>query len=277
MPPSSEDNPSPVLQTSRDGVVCYGNPASEPLLQAWGCRVGDRLKPPLQGAIAEVSLSGEAREVTCVCDSRSYQFKVVPLASGRWVNLYGWEITATPEVPPTVEGLGQKLSRILEQAKVRPRNNSQELQLKIWECLSVQQHLREQQRQLNAIFREAGIGIALLDGQGRILRTNPALQRMLERPEEALQGTDLLEAITLQDALDAPLAEAEAAIQTAIAQRTSLAGKLEVCCQNQNGVSFWISLGLSVIQVVGAEPHCFVVLIEDISEGKLSRDALQLT
>ncbi|WP_206043874.1 adenylate/guanylate cyclase domain-containing protein [Geitlerinema sp. P-1104] len=277
MPPSSEDNPSPVLQTSRDGVICYGNPASEPLLQAWGCQVGDRLNPPLQAAIAEVSLSGEARDVTCVCGSRSYQFKVVPLASGRWVNLYGWEIAAKPQMSPTVQSLGEKLSRVLDQAKVRPRNNSQELQLKIWECLSVQQHLREQQRQLNAIFREAGIGIALLDGEGRILRTNPALQKMLERPEEDLQGTAFLQAITLQDALDAPLGEAEAEIQGAIAQRQSLPRKLEVCCQNQKGVSFWISLGLSVIQVAGAEPHCFVMLIEDISEGKLSRDALQLT
>ncbi|UCJ11016.1 MAG: PAS domain S-box protein [Phormidium sp. PBR-2020] len=277
MLPSSDDNPSPVLQTTRDGVIRYRNRASEPLLRCWGCGLGDRLRGPLLGAIAPMSAPTDRREMTCRAGSRDYQFKLVPVASGRLVNFYGWDITGQRQVEQTLQGVSQKLSYILGQRQARPRSNSQELQLKIWECLSVQQHLREQQRQLNAIFREAGIGIALLDGQGRILRTNPALQRMLERPEEALQGTDLLEAITLQDALDAPLAEAEAAIQTAIAQRTSLAGKLEVCCQNQNGVSFWISLGLSVIQVVGAEPHCFVVLIEDISEGKLSRDALQLT
>ncbi|USR90780.1 PAS domain S-box protein [Phormidium yuhuli AB48] len=277
MPPSSEDNPSPVLQTNGEGVICYGNPASEPLLQVWGCGLGDRLNSPLQGAVAEVSRSGEPREVTCVCGSAYYQFKLVPLASGRWVNLYGWEMTADLGVSANGEGMVQNLSRLWEQAKVRSRNNSQELQLKIWECLSVQQHLREQQRQLNAIFQEAGIGIALLDREGRILRTNPALQRMLERQEEELQGIAFLEAIALQDALDPPLAEAKAEIQAAIAQCQSLPHKLEVCCRNQKGISFWISLGLSVIQVAGAQPPCFMVLIEDISEGKLSRDALQLT
>ncbi|MFN2132107.1 MAG: PAS domain S-box protein, partial [Anaerolineae bacterium] len=51
--------------------------------------------------------------------------------------------------------------------------------------------LATSEARFRAVYEQAAIGIALLDGQGRLLSTNPALQRMLGYQAHELQGLPL--------------------------------------------------------------------------------------
>ena len=91
-------NPNPVLRVSREGLLTYANPASEPIRRALGIEVGARL-PAAFFERVEAAVVAEASDTLEVSiDDRTFEILVVSLYEFESINLYGTEVTAAREV-----------------------------------------------------------------------------------------------------------------------------------------------------------------------------------
>ena len=92
------ENPSPVLRIGQDGTIIYANNPSLPLLQAWGCKIGQPLRKDWQPLISEVLASGSTREVESDCEDLIFSITFAPVPEAGYVNLYGRDITESKRV-----------------------------------------------------------------------------------------------------------------------------------------------------------------------------------
>ena len=129
-----------------------------------------------------------------------------------------------------------------------------------------EQDLRRNEQRFRGIFENAGIGIALLDEDGHVLESNPALQRMLARDAEALQGQSL-EAMT-QEAppADEPLVEGSAGPDDGCTD-------FERRFVRAEGTTFWGSLTLSPYEGPGETQ--IIGMVEDIDDRKRQKEQLK--
>jgi PAS domain S-box-containing protein len=88
----SED-PDLMMRAKRDGTLIYANEASQDLLSAWKCEVGQKL-PELQSrAVARVFASDSRSDIEVECDNRTIVIRLVPVPKAGYVNLYGRDVT----------------------------------------------------------------------------------------------------------------------------------------------------------------------------------------
>ena len=86
-------NPNPVLRIGRDGRISYVNESSLNLLSAWGCARGDPLPDRFRQLALDVVASGTSEEVEVTYGSATYSLTFVPAADGRYIHIYGLDIT----------------------------------------------------------------------------------------------------------------------------------------------------------------------------------------
>ncbi|MGC9502680.1 adenylate/guanylate cyclase domain-containing protein [Baaleninema sp.] len=266
--PSANENPYPILQVSRDGVLKYANPASLVLFEGRECAIGDRVPHLWRGSIVKSIDTQTTQTFEVPIGARCFQFTVMP-SSGESANLYGVEITQRHRAERALQTANEQLQLMVQQRTARLKSSDRELQLQLWERLSLQKHLHERERQLDAIFREAAIGIALLDVGGNIVRSNPALQRMLGESDETFSEKSFRDSIASGDW--------ENAVNEALRRNRALPQKLELRYRHRNGSTFWGTLTLSAIYGEDQHPQYLLAMVEDITDSKLARDALQLT
>jgi signal transduction histidine kinase len=112
------ENPNPVLRVQNDGRVTYANAASRELLKMWGCEINAYLPMELKDLIAETVESESAETVDISCNDKVYSIMMAPIPEGRYVNLYGSDITkrkrAEDELQRTLDEL-QNSNAELEQ------------------------------------------------------------------------------------------------------------------------------------------------------------------
>ena len=129
-----------------------------------------------------------------------------------------------------------------------------------------EQALRRNEQRFRGIFENAGIGIALLDEDGHVLESNPALQRMLARDAEALQGQSL-EAMTQEvPPADEPLVEGSAGPDDGCTD-------FERRFVRAEGTTFWGSLTLSPYEGPGETQ--IIGMVEDIDDRKRQKEQLK--
>jgi two-component system cell cycle sensor histidine kinase/response regulator CckA len=87
------ENPNPILRLQPDGTLIYANPGARPLLQLWGCEVGQRVPADWARLVADSIASGAGKEVEVACDQRVYSFILGPIQTAGYVNAYGRDIT----------------------------------------------------------------------------------------------------------------------------------------------------------------------------------------
>ncbi|MFZ5902794.1 MAG: GAF domain-containing protein [Chloroflexota bacterium] len=87
------ENPNPILRLDSDGVILYANPASDLLLQDWGCGAGERAPLFWQQKVSEALASRKSMTVDMACGDIIYSFFVAPVLEAGYVNLYGRDIT----------------------------------------------------------------------------------------------------------------------------------------------------------------------------------------
>ncbi len=94
------DNPNPVLRASRDGILTYANPASEPVRRALGAEVGQTHPGPGLGAPHRRLGRGGSGAGTLEVEwgDRLFSLTVVSVYEFESVNIYGTDITAAREV-----------------------------------------------------------------------------------------------------------------------------------------------------------------------------------
>jgi PAS domain S-box-containing protein len=87
------ENPNPVLRLDRDGIIRYGNKASGPLLETWGCREGERIPDRWHHIVLETLSSRRVQQAECVWGSRVLALTFAPVGEATCVHLYALDVT----------------------------------------------------------------------------------------------------------------------------------------------------------------------------------------
>ena len=90
-----DQNPHPVMRISDDGKLLYANPASAPIVETLGARVGRRLRGELVAEMKRTAADPSAPDIEIVCDLRTYSIRCVSVPDLGVYNLYGTDVTAT--------------------------------------------------------------------------------------------------------------------------------------------------------------------------------------
>jgi len=92
-----EENPSPVLRISEEGIVLYANRASQRLLEVYQCAIGQPGPLPLVEAVQDVMQKKSSCTVDLTVDEVIYSFAVVSVEGRNYANLYGRDVTERNE------------------------------------------------------------------------------------------------------------------------------------------------------------------------------------
>ncbi len=90
----ASESPSPVLRVDVQGVIRYVNAAGRPLLDYWGCRLGQTLPPLWCGRTTWVLEQGRDAEWEIELDGQVFSLLFAPVTELGYVNLYGRDVTA---------------------------------------------------------------------------------------------------------------------------------------------------------------------------------------
>jgi two-component system cell cycle sensor histidine kinase/response regulator CckA len=88
-----EENPSPVMRLSRDGVLLYANAASQPCLEAWGCARGEKVPDDYRAFALKAFASGTSMMVEIACGESRYSMVFAPVVDAGYINIYARDVT----------------------------------------------------------------------------------------------------------------------------------------------------------------------------------------
>ncbi|MHB0858946.1 MAG: PAS domain S-box protein [Anaerolineae bacterium] len=127
--------------------------------------------------------------------------------------------------------------------------------------------LQASEERARAIFEQSTVGSALLDIQGRVLQSNPALQEMLGLDDQALRGRDLA-ALTWapEDDEEDPFAGVLSGVEHVRAAERRFA--------RPNGEAGWANVVVSTIRGEGETPQYLLGILEDVTETRAAMAAL---
>ncbi len=131
---------------------------------------------------------------------------------------------------------------------------------------AVQRRVVDSENSFHSVFERADIGIARLDAEGRFLRVNPRLCRLLDRDEDALCGNPLNDYVDeLHGAASIDFGRRVPAERTALLESCSL--------RRRDGSLVHCRLKLFALAARGDEASEWIVLLEDVSEThRLTRE-----
>ena len=128
--------------------------------------------------------------------------------------------------------------------------------------------LRESEEQLRTIFDAAGVGIVRIDIKGRLVRTNPAFQKMLDYSADALRG---MAAARLTHPDDAP-ANLQLQWDLQEGQRDSYRTEKRYC--RSDGSSLWTDLTMSLVRDSAGSPQFSIAVVEDITAQRITQQKM---
>jgi PAS domain S-box-containing protein len=126
-----------------------------------------------------------------------------------------------------------------------------------------QQNERESEQLFSGAFAASGIGMALSDLQGSVLRANPALCRLLGYDECELAGMDARSLVVAEDSERATATMRDLYLN---AGPTVLSTDLRVA--HKDGRAIWTRLTVSLIRVDGVPRHVLLHLVDVTEERK---------
>lgn len=129
--------------------------------------------------------------------------------------------------------------------------------------------LRESEEKFRSVFRDAGIGVAIVSPEGRFLATNQAFSKFTGYTEKELIGTTI-QSITHPD--DWPMFLER--LNQAVANGTSFQG-VEKRCVHKNGEVLRGECGASLICDRHGKPQYFVAEVLDITARKRAEQTLR--
>lgn len=114
-----DENPSPILRVRGDGVLLYANRASRPLLEQWGCRVGQPLASEWRQEVAGALDEGQPRSVELAVGDTDYALLLVPVAECGYVNLYTHDVTERQRARKALQAALEELEVANEELRVQ--------------------------------------------------------------------------------------------------------------------------------------------------------------
>lgn len=134
-----------------------------------------------------------------------------------------------------------------------------------------EKELQKSEDQFRTIFERAAMGIAMCDLEGRMMVSNPALQRMLGYKEEELIGK-AMKVFTHPEDVEKNLD----LIQELVAGRRDYFS-MEKRYIHKEGYPVWVrlSVALALARDQEGSPQFVIAMVEDITEKKVTDEALQ--
>jgi len=129
--------------------------------------------------------------------------------------------------------------------------------------------LRETERRFRKVFEEAAIGMALMDMDGNLLDSNPALQKMLGYSKDELQRLSYKEYTHPKDILTS------ARLFRELAEGTRDAYTREKRYIRKDGRLVWGQVTVSMLRDAGGEPQFTMVMTEDITQRKQAEEEIR--
>jgi PAS domain S-box-containing protein len=129
--------------------------------------------------------------------------------------------------------------------------------------------LRETERRFRKVFEEAAIGMALMDMDGNLLDSNPALQKMLGYSKDELHRLSYKEYTHPKDI------PTSARLFKELAEGTRDAYTREKRYIRKDGRLVWGQVTVSMLRDAGGEPQFTIVMTEDITQRKQAEEEIR--
>jgi PAS domain S-box-containing protein len=173
----------------------------------------------------------------------------------------------TPEQMEIACELADQLAVGIQQARLheRVRDHADELEKQVARRTAM---LRARGARLRAIFENTVVGIGLVNGEGRVLESNPALQEMLGYDAEELRGMHFTEFTHPDDVM----AEEDLFEELTMGERGSY--RVEKRYVRKDGGIVWADLSVSIVRGAKGEPRFAIGMVGDITQRKQAQAAL---
>jgi PAS domain S-box-containing protein len=136
------------------------------------------------------------------------------------------------------------------------------------DLIKSQEQLRESEEKLRAIFEQAAVGMVQVSFEGNILRCNPRFANSLGYLQEELTGMNIQQITAPED-----LAESLSIIRQ-VKEGCIASGFLEKRYVHKDGRITWGRITLSRQLDTEGRPVCFIAILEDINDRKVSERQL---
>jgi PAS domain S-box-containing protein len=106
------EDPFPVLRISKDGTIAYSNQPGEVLLNEWKCQIGQKAPKEWCHLVTDALQTGQYFVKEVNCDEKVFSFAVAPVIEGRYVNLYGRDLTKIKHTQEQLQKSEKKYRRL---------------------------------------------------------------------------------------------------------------------------------------------------------------------
>ena len=160
-------NPSPVMRVSKEGILIYANPAAYHLLEKWGITIGHAMFDLVKGTVNRSLFNGSLSSTEIEDGGKSYLFTFAPIENENSVPVHGQDI---PEKKKTAElsHANAALKEEIAQRKLAEATTKKALSL------------------LNAALESTADGILVVDIEGKITSYNRKYVNMWNIPDSVL-------------------------------------------------------------------------------------------
>ncbi|WP_292388694.1 PAS domain S-box protein, partial [Methanosarcina sp. UBA5] len=156
------NNPNPVLSVDKDGTVLYSNEASEPLLQEWDTKIGEKLPSSIEDLVVKTISRNNPETKEVRAGKRVYLINFHPFPEEGYVNIYGFDIS----------------------------NNHKGLEEKLWEC----------EEKYRSIVETANEGIWITNPEAVTTFVNQKMAEMLGYTAGEMTGKPIFDFVDKDDA-----------------------------------------------------------------------------
>ncbi len=236
-----------IVVVDAQGLARYVSPAFERILGISPAQLGTQMAVDLMHPDDLVNMRAEARDMA-PDEFNGWRSEVrLQHADGTWL---WFEATITNRLEdPNVQGIVANLH------DVTARKQGEEA-------------LRQAHERFRSAFENAPIGMAMTDLDGRILRANPAMARIVGRSADDLGGMTVHE-LTHPDDRDASAAEMRRLVAEA-----SDGYRIEKRYCHSDGHEVWVSVSVSCVRDDEGRPSYLIDQVEDVTERRALRERL---
>jgi len=113
-----QENPNPILRVSQEGVVLFGNRASQKIFDHWNCSIGTPIPEMWREKVTERFRLGVPGEAMLECNGRIFLLQLVPILENHYLNIYGRDITERRQAEEALRASEERLRRMIETSLV---------------------------------------------------------------------------------------------------------------------------------------------------------------
>ena len=164
--------------------------------------------------------------------------------------------------------IGLREARLLTEQKRIADELDRRVAERTAELAAANAELRSSEERWRSVFDNSAVGVALADLTGRFIATNPVYQKMLGYTEDEFQQLTILDITHVEDI------EHNRTLLRELLDGKHQQFQIEKPCRRKDGQTVWVRSNVSVVSGTQRVPRFLMTLSEDITQRKLSEEAL---